>query len=395
MSVSGVARRQRCLLHRLVGMFAVALVTLVVGGSQATTAAASATAAADGGRRTENVILVTIDGVRIQELFGGMDEVITGKPKQSGVYDLDRLRDLYWRDTPEQRRLALWPYFWGTLVHEGMVLGNKEKRSRVLVKNPLLFFAPGYAEILTGQPQDDVMSNDLIRYPHQTVLEYAQRKLDLSEIEVAMVGSWTGFKLLASSVPDVFFTNGGYEEFPPHLSTPRIEFLGKLQHQAMALWEEGRSDAITFNLGLEYIKARHPRLFYLALGEPDDWSHARRYDRLLDYLHICDGYLRELWETLQSDNFYRDRTTVIITTDHGRGIRPSDWVKHGKGVQGSEDVFVAIFGPDTPKSGEVVDHPTVYLADVAATLMQYLGLDPGDFNADAGPPMPGTFEPGG
>ncbi len=350
--------------------------------------------AADG-RRTENVILVTIDGVRIQELFAGMDEVITSKPKQSGVYDLERLRKLYWRDTPEQRRLALWPYFWGRLVQEGMVLGNKEKKSRVLVKNPLLFSAPGYAEILTGQPQDDVVSNDLIRYSHQTVLEYAQRKLGLNETEVAMVGSWDGFKMLASSVPDVFFTNGGYEEFPPELSTPRIEFLGKLQHQAMALWEEGRSDAITFNLGMEYLRTRHPRIFYLALGEPDDWSHARRYDRLLDYLHVCDGYLRELWETLQSDDFYRGKTTVLITTDHGRGIRPSDWVEHDEGLKGAEDVFVAIFGPDTPERGEVADHPTVHLADVAATLLQSLGLDYRDFNPDAGPPIPGAFETGG
>jgi hypothetical protein len=343
--------------------------------------------------RTENVILITIDGVRIQELFGGMDGVIAGKPKHSGISDLERTRKLYWRDTPERRREALWPFFWGTLARDGIVLGNKEKGSRVLVKNPLLFSGPGYAEILTGQPQDDVISNDLIRYPHQTVLEYAQRKLGLNETQVAMVGSWEGFKLLASAEPDVFFTNGGHDEVPPHLTTQRMAFLGELQSRVMILSEEERSDGLTFAMALEYLKTHEPRLLYIALGEPDAWSHARRYDRLLDYLHMADGYLRDLWQVVESSNVYGDRTTIIITTDHGRGIRPSDWVSHGEGVKGAEDTWIAVIGPDTPDRGEVKDHPTVYQADVAATLLQFFDLDYRDFNPQAGPPIPGSFAP--
>ncbi len=356
-------------------------------------AAPAAKTAAKDGRRTENVILITIDGVRIQEIFGGMDDVIAKNPKKSGIYDLERSRERYWRETPRERREALMPYFWTTMAPRGMVLGNKEKGSRALVKNPLLFSAPGYAEILTGQPRADVTSNDLIRYPRRTVLEYAQRKLGLDRIKVAMVGSWEGFKLLASSEPDVFFTNGGYEDMPADIATPRMETLSRLQHQCLALWAEGRSDAITFGLGLEYIRTFRPRVFYLALGEPDDWSHARRYDRLLDYLNVADGYLRDLWEFLQSSDVYRGRTTVIITTDHGRGVRPSDWVEHGEGVRGAEDIWVAIIGPDTPDRGEVADHPTVYLADIAATMLQMLGLDPQDFDPGAGPPIPGVFVP--
>ncbi|HEU4402546.1 MAG TPA: alkaline phosphatase family protein [Candidatus Polarisedimenticolia bacterium] len=344
-------------------------------------------------RRTGNVILITVDGFRIQEMFAGMDPVVSDKEKQSGIYDLERARSRFWRPTAEERRRALLPFFWGTLAPKGIVLGDKEKGSRVTVTNPLLFSAPGYAEILTGQPQPDVKSNDPIRYPHQTVLEFAQRELHLGRTAVATIGSWENFGLLSSSRPDLFFTNTGYEKVPDAIATPRMRWLSDMQYRIMALWEEGRSDAVTTGLALEYLKKYRPRLLYIALGESDDWAHARRYDRLLDYIRVFDDFLGDLWRTLESSDFYRGRTTLIITTDHGRGVRPSDWVEHDEGIEGSEDIWVAVIGPDTPDRGEVAPSPTVHQADVAATLLQFLGLDARKFNPNAGPPIPDTFTP--
>lgn len=344
--------------------------------------------------RTGNVILITLDGLRIQEMFAGMDPVVAGKEKHSGIYDLARARRLYWRDTPEERRRALLPYFWGSLAPQGIVLGNKAKGSSVRPRNPLLFSAPGYAEILTGQYQPDVTTNDIRRYPHRTVLEFVQEELRLDGRKVATIGSWEGFKTLSSSREGAFFTNGGYERVPADVATPRIAFLDDLQNQIIALWEEGRSDAVTFNIALEYLQSQRPRLLYIALGESDDWAHARRYDRLLDYIHVVDGYLRSLWETLASIDAYRGATTLILTTDHGRGVRPSDWVEHEEGVPGSEDIWIAVIGPDTPDRGEVAPYPTVHQADVAATLLRFFGLDSKKFNPGAGPPIPAAFPDG-
>ena len=357
-------------------------------------AVASAVAAA-APLRTGNVILITLDGLRIQEMFAGMDPIVAEKEKHSGIYDLARARRLYWRDTPEERRQALLPYFWGSLAPQGIVLGNKAKGSSVRPRNPLLFSAPGYAEILTGQYQPDVTSNDIKRYPHKTVLEFVQEELRLEGRKVATIGSWEGFKTLSASREGAFFAYGGYERVPPDIATPRIAFLDDLQNQVMTLWEEGRSDAVTFNIALEYLKTQRPRLLYIALGESDDWAHARRYDRLLDYIHVVDGYLRALWETLASIDAYRGATTLILTTDHGRGVRPSDWVEHEEVVKGSEDIWIAVIGPDTPDRGEVAPYPTVHQADVAATLLRFFGLDPARFNPQAGPPIPAAFAPDG
>jgi Metalloenzyme superfamily len=351
-------------------------------------ALATAEAATD-----RNVILVTLDGVRIQELFGGMDAVIANAPEaESGIYEIDVTKARYWRETPEARREALMPFFWKTLVPAGMVFGNQAKGSKVTVRNDQWFSYPGYSEILTGEPQPEIKSNDFVRYPHQTVLDYLHSEIGLKPTEVAQIGSWDGFKYAASQKDGTFFMNGAREPVPATLSTPEIDLLVGLRQNVMQLWEESSNDYLCSRIALEYIKKHKPRVMWLGLGQSDDWAHARRYDLVLDYLRLADGVIAELWQTLQAMEQYRGRTTLIITTDHGRGRTPADWAEHDAGIQGSQDIWIAIIGPDTPALGEARDVPDLTQSNVAATMLQYLGLDYRKFNSDAGPPIPGSLK---
>src|SRR6185503_18247213 len=68
-----------------------------------------------GERKTENVVLVTYDGLRWQEVFSGADEVLLTK-ENGGVRDVQAERKAFWRDTPEARREALLPFLWGTVA---------------------------------------------------------------------------------------------------------------------------------------------------------------------------------------------------------------------------------------------------------------------------------------
>jgi hypothetical protein len=283
------------------------------------------------------------------------------------------------------------PYFWHTLAPMGVVLGNKPKGSSVQVRNDQWFSYPGYSEILTGRPQPDVRSNDIVRYQHRTVLQYLKQKLELAPPQVAQIGSWDGFNMVASSVDDAFFMNGAYDRIPPPLATPEMDELATLRTQVMELWEESSNDVLTTRIALAYIKTQKPRVLWLGLSQSDDWAHARRYDRLLDYLHLADRFLEQLWGTLQSIDQYRGRTTLIITTDHGRGLTPKDWIDHDAGIEGSEDIWIAVIGPDTPDRGELAPAETVHQSDVAATMLRLLGLDWRDFNPDAGPPIAAAF----
>jgi len=339
------------------------------------------------------LVLVTLDGVRIQEIFGGMDPVIANSTEaESGIYEPEVIRQRYWRETARERREALLPFFWRTLAPAGMVLGNQALGSKVTVRNTQWFSYPGYSEILTGAPQPEVQSNDLVRYPHETVLDYVHRKLDLKAAQVAQIGSWDGFKYAASQNDGTFFMNGARDPVPADLGTPEMDLLVGLRREVMQLWEESSNDTLTFRLALAYLKQHRPRMLWLGLGQSDDWAHARRYDLLLDYLHLTDRQLGQLWNTLQSMEPYRGRTTLVVTADHGRGRTPEDWAEHDTGIEGSQDIWIAIIGPDTPALGELRDYPDVTQSDIAATMLQYLGLDYRDFNAHAGPPIPGSLK---
>src|SRR5829696_8374730 len=106
-----------------------------------------------------HVILVTLDGLRVQELFTGMDPVIANAPEgDSGIYDMAVTRKRYWRETAVERREALMPFFWKTLVPAGMVVGNAAIGSKVTVRNDQWFSYPGYSEILTGEPHAEIQS---------------------------------------------------------------------------------------------------------------------------------------------------------------------------------------------------------------------------------------------
>lgn len=344
---------------------------------------------------TRNVILITVDGLRVEELFQGVDPKVLSDNAISGVEyeeEVTRVRDAYARRTPAESREALMPFFWKTLVPQGVIVGNRELGSRAQVKNKEWFSAPGYAELLTGEPHAEITRNDLIRYPHRTVLEFAQENLRLGYTDVAVVGSWEGFATLSASRAGTFFSNTGHEAMPPRYATPKMDAVTEIQSEIMTLWPESRSDAVTLTVALEYLRTQQPRLLYLALDDSDSWAHQRRYDRYLDYMNVFDRQLSRLWQLLQGLDAYRDRTTLIITTDHGRGSRPADWIEHGAGIEGSQDIWIAVIGPDTPDRGELTQHAPVSQSDVAATIARCFGLDFRKFNPNAGPPLPMAFE---
>src|SRR4051812_14399840 len=79
--------------------------------------------AAEPARKAEKVIVVTLDGFRWRELFGGADESFMDA-KQGGVKDIPGLKKRYLRETVDERRDALIPFFWGTVARKGQVFGN-------------------------------------------------------------------------------------------------------------------------------------------------------------------------------------------------------------------------------------------------------------------------------
>jgi len=340
---------------------------------------------------TRNVILITLDGVRIQEIFSGLDQTIASHDEQKVYSEIGEERRRYGGTTPVLRREALLPVFWHRLAPLGIVLGNPAHDNRVKVQNKVLWSTPGYTEIMTGRPHPEVIDNSNRRYPYTTALELAREKLQLDPSQVAEFGSWDGFKAAAASRDGAFLMIGAYNAVPAPLNTPGIDTLAALRRQVIGLWEDSSNDVLTFRIAQAYLKAHRPRVMWLALVNSDDWAHEDRYDRYLENLHLTDSLLGELWDTLQSIGQYHDKTTLIITTDHGRGRQGSDWGEHDKTIPGSDDIWLAVIGPDTPDVGEVTTKGTVYQGQVAATLLHFLGIDYRELDAQAAPPVAAAF----
>lgn len=354
---------------------------------------APASAEDPGGLETRYVVLVTIDGVRTQEIFGGIDETIVDAARDlSGIQDVGELRSRFMRPTPEERRRELLPFLWKTVATEGVILGDPVIDSSVRVTNRFKVSYPGYAEILTGADQPKVASNLPFRMPRQTVMEYLKAEQGLEFHEIAAFGSWQTFNLISQREKGSFFCNAGYAPVESPWHVPGMEPLNTHQFQMLTPWDTVRFDRVTWGLALEYLKAHQPRMLYLALGEPDDWGHDRRYDRVLQTIREADDAIRNLWETLQSMEKYRNKTTMIVTTDHGRGLTAEDWIDHDRKTPGSEAIWIAILGPDTPARGSTGAGREFTAGQVAATIARFFGLDYSSFYPEAEPPLALAFD---
>ena len=323
----------------------------------------------------DNLILVTLDGVRAAEMFGGLDaEILRSTLGKDAKLEDSPTFKRFNGATAAERREKLMPFFWKELMAKhGSVAGNKALESSVTLTNTHRFSYPGYSEILTGEAHDDVIkSNDRIQNPYPTVLEELKERLKLPVAGVAAFGSWEVFNEISEHTPGAITINAGYEEF--QTSDKAAMEMSRMQFQTPTAWDSARYDAYTFYLAMAHLRAARPRVLYLAFDETDDWAHNGRYDRVLDALNRTDGYLKELWTWLQSQPEYQ-RTHILITTDHGRGRTNEEWRTHGAKIEGAQETWMAFVSPSMSQRGEWRNHPPLYTNQAAATIASWMGVD--------------------
>lgn len=339
-----------------------------------------------------NVILITLDGARTQEIFQGLDPaVLQARDPEKPVEQSDLYRK-FWAPTPGERRARLLPFLWGTLLQKhGAIIGDRFHGSVMKLSNRHRFSYPGYSEILTGRANDrEITSNDKVFNPRATVLEWLKGELRLRPNEVGAFACWDVMDYIVMQEPDAFPANSGYEAYAS--ADPAIATLSRQQFETPTPWNSVRHDFYTFRFAMDFLKTHRPRVLYLSLGETDDWSHDNRYDRVIEALHRSDGYFRELWEWVQSQDDYRDQTTVLIGTDHGRGDDPLNWQHHNDKLEGAAHVWLAAAGHGVVKRGNLTPTPEYSQNQIAATLLHALGLSSSRYSPEAGPAIELFFE---
>lgn len=349
-------------------------------------------------RAAENVVLITIDGVRWQELFRGLDQGLAEHRDYSARSE--ELMAEFWRESAAERRGLIMPFVYQVLAEQGVMIGDRDQGSCARMSNDWNFSFPGYNEILSGVTNDAINSNAKVPNPERTFLELLQRNPAFAG-RAAAFGSWDVFPYIYNVDRSGIPVNTGIASEP---ANDFERFLNTLQRDVSPHWPTVRHDAFTHHYALSYLREQQPRVLHIAYGEPDDFAHDGKYDEYVFASRQVDGFIEEVWQTLQSLDQYRDNTALFITVDHGRGEEPlATWQHHASqraveqymtglamyenGIEGSDAIWMAAMGPGIPARGPVVPDTCLSADAIAATLMQWLGEDYRGYNDAMAAPM--------
>ncbi|HLX91097.1 MAG TPA: hypothetical protein VKR32_05410 [Puia sp.] len=319
------------------------------------------------GHKTENIIIVTMDGMRWQEVFGGIDSVLMMNKR----YTHDSAGAAkYWDADIKERRKKLFPFFWTTIASEGQLYGNRTIGSLVDNANPYKFSYPGYNEIFTGYPDSAVNSNDKIYNKNTTVLEFLNKQKTYAG-KVAVFATWDAYPYIFNVPRSGIYVNADFDTL--NFNNGNLRMINDIQFLDPRNTGE-RPDVLTYVAAREYLKAYKPKILYIAFDETDDYAHAGQYNHYLNSAHAEDGMIANLWNLVQTMSEYRGKTTLIVTCDHGRGDKIKDqWRDHGQRVEDAGHIWIAAMGPDTPPFGEVKPGSTLYQKQIAPTIAALLG----------------------
>jgi hypothetical protein len=336
--------------------------------------------------KTRNVVLLVSDGLRWQEMFTGADPLLLNE-KNGGIWDKEEdLRRSFWRDDVNERRKALFPFIWTTIAAHGQIFGNQTKGSVARVTNTFWFSYPGYNEMLSGHADARINSNEFGPNPNITVLEWLNGLPEFRG-QVSVYATWAAFKDIFNVGRSHLPLQVGWD--PPYKGKlgPRETVVNELYRTTTQLEDTDVYDSFLQIPLMDSFASAHPRVLFVGYGETDNWGHMGRYDLLLHAAHSFDHYVEQLWNTLQSMPAYRDQTTFILTADHGRGSGPVEWKEHGVEEKGSDNIWIAVMGPDTAPLGERTQTHEVHQAQIAATIAALLGQDYRKAVPQAAPPI--------
>ena len=325
-------------------------------------------------RPSGRLVIITLDGVRWQELYKGADPDLLTDTEYTA--DTSSINLMYGGETEELRRQRLMPFLWNVLSRKGQLYGNRDLHSRMNVSNIYSFSYPGYHEMFTGNTDLAISSNKKKHNPHINVLEYLDGQ-ELFTGKVAAFTSWDVFPFILGRKRNKLTINSGYENMEENGSAT-LAAVNEVQTDVITGHAGTRKDQLTFITAREYMAKQQPSVVLLGLGEADEFAHSGRYDLYLQSLAKADQMIAELWNWIQSTPGYRNNTSILITTDHGRGSKHDQWTSHGTFIKGSSQTWMALMGPGIEPIGEIKNGKQLYQQQLASLMAGLVGEKFGD-----------------
>lgn len=323
-----------------------------------------------GQQKIEHVIIVTTDGFRWQEVFTGMDAALA-MDKRFDQNDSAGIYHKYWAATAAERRKLLLPFLWITVATKGQLYGNRDKGCKVNNANPYWFSYPGYNEIMTGYVDSQINSNAYPANPNTNLLEYLNKQQALKG-RVAAFGAWNAFDRILNEQRSGIPVVCGMDNCGDKQPDAEQQLINAMRKDAYTPFGEEALDVFTHYAAMDHLKKNAPVVLYISYGETDEWAHEGHYKDYLDAAHNVDKWLNDIWQAVQADKRFRDKTLLFVTVDHGRG-KGNEWTSHNKKIAGSDEIWFAIMGPGVAAKGEIAQDMQVYQQQFAQTIAHLMG----------------------
>ena len=319
--------------------------------------------------KIENLILVTIDGCRWQEVFRGADSSLLFNEKYRKT-EAGRLTSKFWDADVNKRREKLFPFLWNTIAKQGRLYGNRDLNSAFSVRNQTNISYPGYAEIFTGYADTAIKNNEMVYNKNTNVFEFLNQQKTLKG-KVASFASWNRANGYLNIKSSSFFINGGYEDVKGNNLSVMQQTLNNLQQNYVS-WEHSRADHITYLQAKEYLRINKPRVLSIGFAWTDDMAHDGSYPNYLEKVYIMDNMIQDLWGYVQTVPQYKNKTALLVIVDHGRGLA-DEWRSHGPNTKHANETWLAVIAPGISPAGEMRNTKTYYNDQLAQTIAKMLG----------------------
>ncbi len=324
--------------------------------------------------KPHRVIVIMTDGLRWQDVFRGMDpEIANNKKFHHG--DSLQIFNKYWASTASERRQKLMPFVWSEVIAKGQIHGNREKGSLMNVANPYWFSYPGYSELTTGQVDTAVNSNEYKPNPNTNFFEYLNT-LPAYKGKVVAFGAWDAFDRILNEQRAGFPVINAFDEYIKIGKDEQAQLLTNMIKDTHRPF--GNSEVLDVFMHyqiMHYLKKEKPMAAFLSYGDTDEFAHEGNYSYYLDGAHAFDKYVKDIWNFVQADPDYKDNTTILITTDHGRGETiKSQWTSHGQKVLDSHQNWYMMLGKGVQSTGEITSPEQTYTKDLIHKVSDLMGL---------------------
>ncbi|MBX3199753.1 MAG: hypothetical protein KF894_16575 [Labilithrix sp.] len=299
----------------------------------------------------ERVVLITLDGLRWQEVFAGsgVEGAAEGPPLMPNLHRL--------------------------VGESGTILGGPGCPHDVRASGPNYVSLPGYMELFGGRPPATCRNNKCGQTKATTVLDEVRAKSRAED--VAVFSSWSKYARAVTRTPHSFVVSAGAR-------TANVRHLGDdavlrahldegAAHAGFPGWGDYRPDEHTKRAALRYLETVRPRLLVVGLGDADDYGHRGDPKGYRRAIGEADAFIADVDRAVSAiDRDGLRRTAIVVTTDHGRerSLR-----HHGAGFPDSARVFVAAFGAGIARRGPTCAAAPLRLGDVAGVVRTLLDVE--------------------